>query len=224
MSVSDLVIAAPWVRGSRSTLFIGGDGAIAADARVVIDQGLPAGSDRYARMAIHPYPLHLVRDWKVGDGRAITSGGAPGGCQPGAGLLRRTERRDPLHALHGRAAELSPALVARFTQIDYDREMALIATTIGDAGAEAHYGGRPAIPSPPTANRSVRPGRGPTTGNATDWAAASAGLPSSRSRAQQTIPQHLRRRAGQERQMLRLIRPPASRCSLTRKRARCAGW
>jgi acetyltransferase len=36
--------------------------------------------------------------------------------------------------------ELSPALVARFTQIDYDREMALIATTIDDAGAEHMVG------------------------------------------------------------------------------------
>ena len=36
--------------------------------------------------------------------------------------------------------ELSPAMVARFTQIDYDREMALITTTSDDQGAEQMVG------------------------------------------------------------------------------------
>ena len=36
--------------------------------------------------------------------------------------------------------ELSPAMVARFTQIDYDCEMALIATSIADKDAERMIG------------------------------------------------------------------------------------
>ena len=122
-------------------LFIDGDGAIAADARVVIDQGLPAGSDRYAHMAIHPYPLHLVQDWKVGDGRAVrTRPVRPEDANLVLGFFDGLSAETRFMRFMEELQELSPALVARFTQIDYDREMALIATTIDDAGAEHMVG------------------------------------------------------------------------------------
>ncbi|MFT3760387.1 GNAT family N-acetyltransferase [Thauera sp.] len=142
VSVSDLVCELPWVRELEiGPLIVDADSAIAADARIAIDQGLPAGSDRYAHMAIHPYPLHLVQDWQIGDGRSIRT--RP--VRPeDAGLLlaffdtlsaetRLMRFMEPIE-------KLSPAMVARFTQIDYDREMALIATTTDDSGAEQMIG------------------------------------------------------------------------------------
>ncbi|MDA0235273.1 MAG: GNAT family N-acetyltransferase [Proteobacteria bacterium] len=142
VSVSDLVCELPWVRElAIDPLFIDGDGAIAADARVVIDQGLPAGSDRYAHMAIHPYPLHLVQDWKVGDGRAVrTRPVRPEDANLVLGFFDGLSAETRFMRFMEELQELSPALVARFTQIDYDREMALIATTIDDAGAEHMVG------------------------------------------------------------------------------------
>ncbi len=142
VSVSDLVCELPWVRELEiGPLIIDAEGAVAADARVVIDQGLPAGSDRYAHMAIHPYPLHLVQDWKVGDGRAVRT--RP--IRPeDAGLLLAFFNGLSAETRYMRFMEeldeLSPAMVARFTQIDYDREMALIATTPDNVGAEQMIG------------------------------------------------------------------------------------
>lgn len=142
VSVSDLACELPWVRALEiGPLIVDADGAIAADARVAIDQGLPAGSDRYAHMAIHPYPLHLVQEWQIGDGRSIRT--RP--VRPeDAGLLLAFFDTLSAETRYLRfmetIEELSPAMVARFTQIDYDREMALIATTTDEAGAEQMIG------------------------------------------------------------------------------------
>jgi acetyltransferase len=142
VSVSDLVCELPWVRELEiDPLIIDVDGAIAADARVVIDQGLPAGSDRYAHMAIHPYPLHLIQDWKVGDGRAVrTRPVRPEDANLVLAFFDGLSAETRYMRFMEEIQELSPAMVARFTQIDYDREMALIATTADDKGAEQMIG------------------------------------------------------------------------------------
>ena len=142
VSVSDLVCELPWVRElAIDPLFIDADGAIAADARVVIDHGLPAGSDRYTHMAIHPYPLHLMQDWKVGDGRSVrTRPVRPEDANLVLGFFDALSPETRYMRFMEELQELSPAMVARFTQIDYDREMALIATTADDKGAEHMIG------------------------------------------------------------------------------------
>ena len=142
VSVSDLLCELPWVRElAIDPLFIDAEGAIAADARIVIDQGLPAGSDRYAHMAIHPYPLHLIQDWKIGDGGVVrTRPVRPEDAGLVLSFFDGLSAETRFMRFMEELKELSPALVARFTQIDYDREMALIATTTDDAGAEHMVG------------------------------------------------------------------------------------
>lgn len=142
VSVSDLVCELPWVRElAIDPLFIDADGAIVADARVIIDHGLPAGSDRYAHMAIHPYPLHMMQDWKVGDGRAVrTRPVRPEDAELLLGFFDALSPETRYMRFMEALQELSPAMVARFTQIDYDREMALITTTSDDQGAEQMVG------------------------------------------------------------------------------------
>jgi acetyltransferase len=108
---------------------------------VVIDQGLPAGSDRYAHMAIHPYPLHLIQDWKVGDGRPVrTRPVRPEDAKLLLGFFDALSPETRFMRFMEELDELSPAMVARFTQIDYDCEMALIATSIADKDAERMIG------------------------------------------------------------------------------------
>ncbi|HRP24924.1 MAG TPA: GNAT family N-acetyltransferase [Thauera sp.] len=142
VSVSDLVCELPWVRELEiGPLIVDADGAVAADARVAIDHGLPAGSDRYAHMAIHPYPLHLIQDWKVGDGRAVrTRPVRPEDAELLLAFFDGLSKESRYLRFMEDLQELSPAMVARFTQIDYDREMALIATTPDDKGAEQMVG------------------------------------------------------------------------------------
>lgn len=102
-------------------------GVIALDARVLV-RPVPAGQARYAHLAIHPYPAQL-------ETRVTLAGGAKVLLRPIrpedaaleqafiATLSPATMRLRFLAALR----ELTPEMLARFTQIDYVREMALIA-------------------------------------------------------------------------------------------------
>ena len=101
-----------------------------ADARVVIDPRVePRRPRRYGHMAIHPYPVELVTDV---DARATARGCT---CARSARRTRSSSARSsPALSEQTRyfrffyqLNELTPAMLARFTQVDYDREMALVA-------------------------------------------------------------------------------------------------
>lgn len=131
--VSEMVCEMPEIRELDLNPFAcNEDGAIVLDARIVVDNQ-SSGLDRYAHMAIHPYPTQLLLQWQLPDGTDI--------------LIRPIRPEDAgiekafidhlseqakyfrfMQALH----ELTPEMLVRFTQIDYDREMALIAVTHED--------------------------------------------------------------------------------------------
>jgi acetyltransferase len=102
-------------------------GVIAIDARVVLrDPG--AMRNPYAHLAIHPYPADLATTVKLRDGtqlalRPIRPEDAELEKAFVSGLSVRSMR---LRFLSG-MRDLTPQMLARFTQIDYDREMAFIA-------------------------------------------------------------------------------------------------
>ena len=133
-AVSDLVCELPWVRELEiNPLTVDEQGAIVADARIVIDHGLPAGSDRYAHMAIHPYPGHLIQDWKMPDGRSVRVRPVrPEDAELAQAFFDEMSPETRYFRFMERIDELPASLVDRFTQIDYDREMALIATSTVD--------------------------------------------------------------------------------------------
>jgi acetyltransferase len=89
-------------------------------------------------MAIHPYPIEMVGDATLRDGtrlhlRPIRPEDAEMERAFVDGLSEQTRYFRFFYHLH----QLSPAMLARFTQVDYDRELAMIA--IDDRG------GAPAI-------------------------------------------------------------------------------
>jgi acetyltransferase len=96
----------------------------------------PAG--RYAHMAIHPYPVELVERVALPDATSVTV--RP--IRPEDGMLER-EFVDALSPqtrffrFFHQLAELTPPMIARFTQVDYDRELALVAVADAAPG-EAH--------------------------------------------------------------------------------------
>lgn len=130
LRVSEMVCELPWIREMDiNPLIVDENGALAADARIIVAQH-PVTSDCYDHMAICPYPTHFVSQWQLSDGTDVT--------------LRplRAEDADMLQAFvqcsmseesryfrfMETLRELSPAMLSRFTQLDYDREMALVAT------------------------------------------------------------------------------------------------
>jgi acetyltransferase len=103
------------------------DGVVALDARVVLRR-VSADAAPYAHLAIRPYPAHLEARVRLADGaalllRPIRPDDAGLEMEFVDGLSPESRRLRFQSAL----SSLTPAMVARFTQIDYDREMALVA-------------------------------------------------------------------------------------------------
>lgn len=99
-------------------------GVIALDARMRVE---PASGDPTGRLAIRPYPGALTERVVLPGGhayqlRAIRPEDAPALVT----FFRRLEPEDVRMRFFAPLADLSPILLARLTQLDYDREMALL--------------------------------------------------------------------------------------------------
>ena len=139
VQVSALVCALPWVRSlTLDPVRVADDETVVTGARVTIDPDRPSASVGYAHMAIHPYPIEMVADAVLRDGtrlhlRPIRPEDAELERAFVDGLSEQTRYFRFFYHLH----QLSPAMLARFTQVDYDRELALVAID--------ETGGAPAI-------------------------------------------------------------------------------
>jgi acetyltransferase len=138
--VSEMVCELPWIREMDVNPVLADEaGVIAADVRIVIARVAPAGRP-YEHLAIHPYPAHLESEWRAPDGTPV--------------IIRPIRPEDAgiesefVHSLSPQAKylrfmaavkDLTPGMLARFTQIDYDREMALIAL-VHEEGRERQIG------------------------------------------------------------------------------------
>jgi len=114
-------------------------GAIAADARVVIHRSATTRG-AYGHMAIHPYPAQYVRDWQLPDGRTVTLRPIrPEDAQIEQEFVKVLSAESRYFRFMDTMRELTPRMLARFTQIDYDREMAFVATIV-ENGREVEIG------------------------------------------------------------------------------------
>jgi len=132
LNISEMVCELPWLQElDLNPLIVDENGAIAADARIVIDHA-PNSGDRYAHMAIHPYPVQLEQDWEQPDGRIITIRPIrPEDAEMEQDFVKSLSEESKYYRFMDTLRELTQAMLVRFTQIDYDREMALIATLPG---------------------------------------------------------------------------------------------
>lgn len=130
LRVSEMACELPWIREMDvNPLIVDEHGALAADARVIVDYA-PASWDRYAHMAIHPYPMHLVTSWQLPDGTTITMRPIrPEDADIEQKFVHGLSEEAKYFRFMNAVSELSESMLVRFTQIDYDREMALIAVT-----------------------------------------------------------------------------------------------
>ena len=127
LRVSEMVCELPWiVEMDMNPLFANEHGVVVADARIVIAR-VAAEARPYGHMAIHPYPVHLVSSWRSSDGALVTI--RP--IRPEDATIEHEFVQDLSPEARylrfmGSVKELTPGMLARFTQVDYDREMALI--------------------------------------------------------------------------------------------------
>ncbi|MBK8161581.1 MAG: GNAT family N-acetyltransferase [Gammaproteobacteria bacterium] len=126
--VSDLVCELPQLRElDINPLMVDDRGVLALDARVRV--AFPAPATRpYAHMAIHPYPADLALSYQLPDGTDVTLRPIrPEDARIEQAFVRGLSPEAKYLRFMQSLQELTPEMLVRFTQIDYDLEMALIA-------------------------------------------------------------------------------------------------
>jgi acetyltransferase len=119
-------------------------GAVIADARVVVDIGKKQFPPRYGHMAIHPYPGELEGEIRTRDGRAVrVRPMRPEDAGREKRFFDRLSERSRYQRFMQYLPRLSDRMLARFTQLDYDRELALVALWEGEFVAVGRYAPNP---------------------------------------------------------------------------------
>jgi acetyltransferase len=102
-------------------------GALAVDARIVIASA-PASAHHYDHLAILPYPAQYEQLWPLRDGGDyIVRPIHPDDAQMLQDMVRGMSRESRYFRFVSSMQELPASMLSRFTLIDYDREMALVA-------------------------------------------------------------------------------------------------
>jgi acetyltransferase len=108
-------------------LLVDEEGVIAVDARVVIAPPRTSTA-RYGHMAIHPYPPELETSWQLPDGTdVLVRPIRPEDAEIEQDFVVNLSAESKYFRFMQSMDRLTPLMLARFTQIDYDREMALVA-------------------------------------------------------------------------------------------------
>lgn len=128
LRVSEMVCELPGIEEMDiNPLIVDDQGVVAVDARVVVRK-VESSQRPYAHMAIHPFPSALVHHFEIPDGeRFLIRPIRPEDARLEQQLMAKLSDRTRFLRFMYTLRELTPAMLSRFTQIDYDREMALIA-------------------------------------------------------------------------------------------------
>ena len=142
LCISEMVCELPWIiEVDLNPLIVDENGAIAADARIVIDHTSNASGDRYAHMAIYPYPVHLIQEWQMNDGKVVTIRPIrPEDADLEQEFVKNMSDESRYYRFMDTLRELTQTMLVRFTQIDYDREMALVAVLPQEDGKDMQIG------------------------------------------------------------------------------------
>ncbi len=129
LKVSDLACELPCVQElDINPLLVDEDGAVALDARVVLGDGPLAPDATYSHLAIHPYPKALARTHRLrSEETVLLRPIRPEDAQAEKRLVSRLSPQTMYLRFHAPLRELTTERLIRFTQIDYDREMAFVA-------------------------------------------------------------------------------------------------
>jgi acetyltransferase len=146
VSVSQLLADVPQIAElDINPLIVNHEGAIALDARIRVSAKGPAGAQNFA---IRPYPAQLIEAvaWR---GRSVTL--RPIRPEDEARHLEFLGSLDPadvrLRVFYSRRS-IERSELARLTQIDYEREMAIVAVAPGPDGIEQTLGVARAVADP----------------------------------------------------------------------------
>jgi acetyltransferase len=128
LRVSEMVCALPQLREMDiNPIIVDDSGALAVDARIVIDHA-PQAPGAYNHLAILPYPTAHEREWPMKGGDLYTIRPVrPDDADMLQALVRGLSQESRYFRFASTMPELPARMLARYTLIDYDREMALVA-------------------------------------------------------------------------------------------------
>ena len=130
LRLSSMACELPWIQElDINPLVVDENGVMALDARIIVKH---YGTEQrpYSHMAIHPYPSHLQSKMQLPGGtELIIRPIRPEDAEIEQAFIRGLSDKAKYFRFFQPLDELTPAMLARFTQIDYDREMAFIAVT-----------------------------------------------------------------------------------------------
>ncbi|HVT62054.1 MAG TPA: GNAT family N-acetyltransferase, partial [Legionellaceae bacterium] len=130
LKVSEMICELPQIQAMDiNPLIINDKEAVVVDARIMIKDA-EISKIPYGHMAICPYPNHLISTCTLKDGvkvgiRPIS----PEDVRLEQDFIQQLSSKSKYFRFMGNMQELSLKKLIRFTQIDYDREMALVATS-----------------------------------------------------------------------------------------------
>lgn len=139
--ISQLIVDIPEiVELDINPLLLDETGAIALDARIRVAPALLRGSDR---LAIRPYPRELeeiIEKAGLGDGTFLLRPILPSDIRSYQRFLESLDAEDIQNRFFCAVRQLAPSELARVTQIDYSREMILVAVGRGESDSETIAG------------------------------------------------------------------------------------
>ncbi|HEX7867551.1 MAG TPA: GNAT family N-acetyltransferase [Variovorax sp.] len=141
LRVSEMVCELPELREMDiNPIIVDENGAISVDARIVVGSSTQAVAahvsnavNGYQHLAIMPYPARYRREWPMpgtGGGTYIVRPVHPNDAQMLQALVQGLSPESRWFRFVSRFHELPPSMLSRFTLIDYDREMALVAVVM----------------------------------------------------------------------------------------------
>ena len=140
LRVSEMVCELPHIQElDINPLFADKEGVIVVDARIRVKR--PSTSPvPYSHMAIHPYPSHLTRHAYLSDGTPmVVRPIRPEDADIEQEFVRNLSAEARYFRFMRTIDELSPEMLVSFTQLDFSREMAIIAV-INEQGRRKQIG------------------------------------------------------------------------------------
>ena len=104
-------------------------GGVVLDAKIVLDdQVSPEKIKSYSHLVISPYPRELISSWTMRDGTDVVIRPIkPEDESMEEELFSRISKQTEYFRFFGYVGEVTHEMLTRYTQIDYDREIALVA-------------------------------------------------------------------------------------------------
>ena len=145
--VSDMVCALPWLEQMDiNPLTVDDAGAVALDARVIIDPSRFEADLRYSHLAIHPYPARLEGMRTLRDGTLLAVRPIrPEDAQMELAFFDGLSEQSRFMRFFSATRQMTPRMLARFTQVDYETELALIALV--PCASEQGAAAQPVVPA-----------------------------------------------------------------------------